>query len=272
MAIPFNKVTILPSYAVGFSYLWTLSQSFADPLPWKFTVEQGLMSEGPWTAISPELLNVFAFVEVDKRRIITKDPVLFFRIKLVTPNGTYFSEVATPYGDFMTRREYLLVKDMMRREVLQQKKMAGIMVDEWIQNIYGQPCPYCRDPITGESTTTNCKYCLGYARIPPYHGPYRVWGTFSPTSRNIEIKGDGTGLQQVYSYQVRIVGFPYLKDRDVLVDITSDKRYVIDGLQNLMEIRSVPVVQLVRVLELPTSDPAYKLGTGLVGEDGCVLP
>lgn len=271
MAEPFTKVSVLPSYAEGFTFTWTVSQGFKDPLPWRFTIEQGPMNEGPWTAISPVLTNVFAFIEQNNKRVLTKDLVLFFRVKLVTPNKTYYSEVITPYGD-LERREYLIVRDIMRREILQQRTLSGKIIDLWCLNIYGQKCQYCVDPITGDCTTTNCKYCLGTGHLPPYHGPYALWATFSPTSRNIEVKPDGTGLQQVYSWQVRAVGFPYAKDHDILVDTSIDKRYIVDGIQNILEVRRVAAVQTVRVMELPLSDPVYKLGTNLVGEDGCVLP
>jgi hypothetical protein len=271
MATPFTKVTVLPSYAEGFTFTWEISKGFADPLPWRFTVEEGPGSDGPWTALSPEVVNIFAYVEIDKRRVLTKDLVLFFRIKLETPQGTYYSEVRTPYGD-LNRREYLISRDIMRREVLQQRTMAGIQAILWVKNIYGLKCPFCRDPITGDITTTNCKYCLGTGYLPPYTGPYHIWATFSPTSRNIEVKSDGEGLQQVYSWQVRMIGFPYVKDQDIVVDLAQDKRYIVDGIQHLMEIRRISLVQTLRVLELPMSDPVYKLGTGLVGEDGCILP
>jgi hypothetical protein len=271
MVEPFNRVTVLPSYAEGFTFSWVISQGFSDPLPWRFTVEEAPTSEGPWTDLSPVVTNVFAFAETDKRRVLTKDMVLFFRVRLVTPHNTYYSAVRTPYGD-LDRREYLLVREIMRREVLQQRTLAGTRSYIWIKNITGLLCPHCIDPVTGDITTTNCKFCLGTGRLPPYHGPYEIWTTFSPTSRNIEVRGDGNGLQQIYSWQVRVIGFPYIKDNDIIVDAVQDKRYIVDGIQHLMELRRVAVVQVVRVTELPMSDPAYKLGTSLVGDDGCVLP
>jgi hypothetical protein len=69
-----------------------------------------------------------------------------------------------------------------------------------------------------------------------------------------------------------LIGFPFIKDRDIIVDIKSDKRYSVDGIEHLTEIRRIPVVQQVRVLELPTSDPIYRLDTPVEGEEGCVLP
>lgn len=270
MADIFTKVTIVPSYAAGFIFVWDVSAGFVDPLPWKFTVEEAPTSEGPWEALSPELTNLFAFSD-GKRRIPSKDPVLMFRVKLVTPKGTYYSFERHPYGD-LNRREQLIARDIMRREVLEQSGMTAVRVKAFIKATSGAKCTSCTDPITGGIASTNCRHCLGTGRLPPYHGPYELWGTFTPTSRNLELKPDGVGLQQVYDWQVRLVGFPFLKDHDIVVDKVSDKRYIIDGVQHLMELRRVPVVQNVRVVELPTTDPIYRLTTALEGTVGCVLP
>jgi hypothetical protein len=270
MADIFNQMTILPSYAAGFIFIWDISDGFDDPLPWEFVVEEAPTSEGPWEPISPTLTNIRSFADTVKR-VPGKDLVLMYRVKLVTPKDTYYSFPKHPYGD-LNRREQLIVRDIMRREVLQQDDMAGVRIKLWVRATNGPKCTTCLDPITGGVAVTNCKECMGVGFNPPYHGPYEVWGTFSPTRKNTELKPDGTGLQQVYSWQVRLIGFPFIKDRDIIVDIKSDKRYSVDGIEHLTEIRRIPVVQQVRVLELPTSDPIYRLDTPVEGEEGCVLP
>ena len=266
---PFLKVTILPSYISGFTFIWEISQSYHEQLPWTFTVEEGPSSEGPWIVISPPLVNIFSWFD-GKRRVVGKDPVLFFRVKLVTAEGIHYSAIKTPYGD-LDRREYLLVKDIMRREVLQQRTLAGVLAKLWIKATWGAKCTNCIDPITGDVISSNCALCMGTGRLPPYHGPYDVWATFTPTQRNLELKPDGTGLHQPYTWMIRMVGFPYAKDYDIVVDTASDKRYIVDGVNNELEIRRVPVIQVLHANELPVSDPAYRLGT-TEEEKGCVIP
>lgn len=265
----FTRFDIYPSYAAGFRFTWAITGALADPLPWKYVVQEGPSNEGPWTAISPVLSNTLTWSD-NIKRVVSKDLLLFFRVQLTTGTHTYFSFVKTPYAD-VNRREYLIVKDIMRREVLQQDDMAGVQAKLWIRATFGPKCTNCRDPVTGEVSTTTCRYCLGVGRLPPYYGPYSVWATFSPSGRNLELKPDGTGLQQAYTWTVRMIGFPYVKDKDIVLDIKSDKRYIVDGVNNELEIRRVPVIQLLHSMELPVTDPAYLLGTNLEGEEGCVL-
>lgn len=270
MADIFTRLTIVPSYAAGFMFIWDISEGFSDPLPWHFTVEEAETSKGDWEPISPELENIFAFSD-SQRRVPGKDKAYIYRIKLTTPNDTYYSFEKHPYGD-LTRREQLIARDVMRRTVLEQSTMAGVRVKLFIRSQFGARCTRCTDPITGGSASSNCRECYGTGKLPPYHGPYELWGTFTPRNRNPEMSPDGTGVRQVYGHQVTLVGYPFLKDRDILIARDSDKRYVIDGVQHLLEMRRIPVLQSVNVFELPTSDPVYRLATALAEQEGCVLP
>ena len=101
-----TRVDIIPSYAKGFSFSWEVSQALADAAPWAFTVEQAPAPTGPWTAVSPEIRGRTSWAETEPRRL-SKDAVLYFRIRLKTATGTYCSEPRMPYGD-LDRREFLL--------------------------------------------------------------------------------------------------------------------------------------------------------------------
>lgn len=265
----FTSVNILPNYVQGFTFLWSISQGFDDPLPWKFTVYQGHTSEGPWEAISPEQINKFAWSE-DEKRVVGMDLVLFFKVILITPRGVYESYVRTPYGD-LERRAYMIVRDIMRRELLQMKKLSGVPVLILSRSVYGPKCTNCLDPITGDNLTSNCSLCYGTGRQPGYHGPYDMWATFSPLQRDTEQSPDGTGVRQNYAVQVRLLGFPYVKDQDILIDVREGKRYIVDGVVHLTEIRRVTVVQQFNARELPVTDPLYRIDLPDTGE-GCTLP
>ena len=264
----FTRLNILPNYTQGFTFLWEISQGVDDPAPWKFIVYQGHTSVGPWDAISPPQINRLVWSETAKR-VVGMDPVLFFKVVLTTPRGVYESAVRTPYGD-LERREYMIVRDIMRRELLQMKKLSGVPVLILSRSVYGPKCTNCVDPITGDLLTSNCPICYGTGRAPGYHGPYDMWATFSPLQRDTEQSGDGTGVRQPYTVSVRLLGFPYVKDQDILIDIREGKRYNVDGVTQLTEIRRIDIVQQFNARELPVTDPVYRIGLSNEGE-GCRL-
>lgn len=269
MAAPFLSVHIIPGYVDGFVFTWELTRNFIDPAPWTFYVEQGPAVDGPWTVLSPGLVGVAIWAD-NLKRVFNKNRVLFFRLRLVTTEATYYSEVITPYGD-LPRRDYLIVKDIMRREILQQQKLSGVRAMLWCKSTWGTKCTACVDPFTGDIMTSNCADCMGQGIVPPYHGPYEIWVTFSTDQKNTEQSAEGAGLKQDYNWTVRMIGFPYVHDNDIILDIASDKRYIVDGVANELEIRRVPVIQMIGVHELPVSDPAYKLNTSQE-QEGCVFP
>jgi len=257
----FTKMSIVPSYTRGFAFSWEIAPDFDDPLPWTFAIEAGQASvDTEWEELTPPggVTNVFNWTE-DAARLVNKKLVLYFRIRLITPNGVYYSYVRTPYGD-LDRREYLIVREIMRKEILQAEKLAGVLGRLWIRSTFGAICYDCRDPVTGSIRNKNCDICYGTGRSPGFHGPYCVWMTFSTANRDTQMAKDGTGTREPYVYSVRMIGSPYAKDGDVVVDPRQDKRYYVDSVKSEMEIRRIPVIQTAVAREVPVSDYIHNLG------------
>ena len=256
---PVTTVTITPSYSKGLAYSWTVSKGFEGGYPWKFVVEEGKTVKGPWKAISPELENKFTWSETELR-CVPKDSVLAFRIKTIDASGKiYYSHTKDPYGD-LGRREFLLAREMMRKEALQMRKLSGTQGQLWIKSIFGPPCTECLDPITKDVLDADCEHCFGTGHKPGYHGPYTSWMTFSPKQRNKHMPADGKGLREDYKFQVRMLGLPRVKKDDVLIDTAQGKCYYVSTIVNTTELRRIPVVQTAGANETPVTDAVYKLG------------
>ena len=271
---PFLTFDITPNYALGFAFNWTLSKGFSDPNPlaWSFVVQESGFVNGPWTTISPVLQNVRYWAESTDPddpapRVVNKDHILHFRVALNTPAKTYYSDVRTPYGD-VDRYEWLYLREAMRQEQLRMVKMSGVRCAYWSEAVYGPACTVCTHPITGDSLRTGCDVCYGTGIVPGYFGPYECWAVFSPSQR--QTKQGENGTKQDRTFSVRLLGYPYAKHGDIIVDLESNKRYHVDVVQSLFELRRVSAIQQVSANELPISDPVYKLGTG-VTVDPCIM-
>ena len=83
---------------------------------------------------------------------------------------------------------------------------------------------------------------------------------FSNTQRTTKHDEQGAGTVQPKPFKVRAIGAPRAKKNDLVVDIGSGKRYYVDVVNVVSEIRRVPVVQELEVHEAPLSDVAYKVG------------
>lgn len=255
---PFIDFKVVPNYSKGFSYLWEIAGDFNDSGPWKFNIFKGQSPDGPWFAISPELVNAYCWHETEGGlHKVNKANVLYFKVRMKTPEGEYNSPPVQPYGT-LSRRDFLLVREIMRQAVLHSKGMAGVFGKVYMLSTFGPRCKKCLDPITGAIRDSHCKHCFGTGRDPAYNGPYTMWLDFTEDS-NHQTNIDKNGTVEKKTFQVRAIGNPVLKYGDVLVVPNSDKRYYVRMAQMTSEMRRIPIIQTLTVEEAPQTDKIYDL-------------
>jgi len=190
--------------------------------------------------------------------MVPKDNVLHFRLKMVTPTNTYYSDVIDPHWQ-LDKTDFLIVRRMMHDEYIGQRNHVGVLVDIYIRCFFGPICT-CVDPITKDVIRAECPLCYGTGRQPGYHGPYTTWCTFSPLKKNKGLQEDNTGPISNYMTSGRMCAVPELKKEDIVVDKGSGRYYYIDDVSNEVEMRRTVVVQTAVLKQVPTSSPIYKLG------------
>lgn len=255
---PFYAFRISPNYLGGFLYSWEISGGFDDPGPWTFVVQRGHTSEGPWETISPELENVVAWMDEGGKDLYGKSDVLHFRAVLSTPRGRYFSHPMHPYGD-LPRREYLLAREIMRREALRARILAGVECDVYVRSTFGPKCTHCIDPVTGDVRDSHCRHCMGTGRDPAYFGPHRMMLSFSTDSSHAK-RNSNDGTHETRAFEAIAIGNPVLKKGDVVIDRAQDKRYVVGVASVVSEVRRVACLQRLGFDEAPLSDSIYRIG------------
>ena len=263
---PFKSFRISPSYVGGFLYSWEIEGGFNDPAPWSFTVQKGSTDKGPWENVSTELVNVIAWHDEGVKNLYGKSNILYFRFVMRTPRKRYFSPVIQPDGG-LQRREYLLAREIIRRECLRARVLAGVPCDVYIRSIFGPKCPYCIDPVTGDVRDSHCRKCLGTGRYPAYFGPHRMMLSFSPDTAHAK-QNSNDGTHETRTFEAMAIGNPVLKKGDVVVDTRQDKRYVIGIASVVSEVRRVACLQRLGFDEAPLSDPIYRIGNEEDDEDG----
>lgn len=264
---PFYAFRIAPGYDGGFYYAWEVSGGFNDPAPWEFVVQRGPTNDGPWEDISPKLINVISWKDEGGKNLGGKSNTLYFRVALKTPKGVYASHVMQPYGD-IGRREFLLAREIIRRETLRARVLSGVECDVYIRSTFGPKCTHCLDPVTGEVRDSHCKYCFGTGRYPAYYGPHRMMLSFSTDAAHHKTNSND-GTHESRTFEALAIGNPVLKHGDVIVDIRQDKRYVIGAASIVSEVRRIPCLQKVGFDEAPLSDSVYRIGLSDNDNDEC---
>lgn len=248
---------ITPGYSGGFTYCWEVSGAFDDPGPWVFTVQMGITDGGPWKDLSPALPNVMSWTDLNNRYLVGKSNTLYFRVRLKTPKGTYFSSVLQPYGT-LGRRDFLIAREIIRREALRAKVLSGVLCRVYIRSTFGPRCRKCLDPDTGQIRDSHCKYCFGTGRDPAFMGPYHMWMSFSTDAAHTE-DDDKTGTHEAKTFEALAIGNPALKRGDLIIESRTDKRYLVEMCAVAAEVRRVPCLQRVTISEAPLGDVIYKV-------------
>lgn len=253
-----ERLKILPRYGGGAIYMWTTDPALEVPGPYTFVVEEAPAASGPWTAISPPLVNKYHWV-YDSPRLAGKEPVLYYRVKMTASSKTWISDYVLAYGE-LSKREWLIAKEIIRKETLTARKFEGVEGQVYQAITFGPRCTACLDPITGNVRSGKCSTCFGTGRSPAYSGPIPVWIKASITQAVTHMSEGGSGTKQPAQFQLRVIGAPPLKTNDLIIDKNADRRYYVEGANYSAEVRRIPVVQTVQANEAPKTDIAYKVG------------
>jgi hypothetical protein len=134
---------VRPHYASGFEFYWTISPTVDSAGPWEFTVQRSETPYGPWENLSNDLTDVY-FWQQGTRTIVPKTRSLYFRVKANIGGVEHVSPAKGATGD-VNRREFLIIRDVQRNELLHMRQMSGVEVDIHIKSLFGAPCSECID-------------------------------------------------------------------------------------------------------------------------------
>ena len=254
--LPIAALEILPYHGQGFVFNWELNDSFSAPGPFAFRIQMAPTPTGPWETISEPVIDSYYWA--DERKPVGKTAARNYRVTMVDADGVqYASEPVLPAGD-LDLREFLIAREILRKEELNARMMAGVRGQVWIAAEYGTKCPKCLDPITGHVRNSHCSKCHGTGFYPSHYGPFTMWLSFSQNQNGMTHDEVG-GTKDDKQFSVRAIGTPRLKKNDVIRDTRTGKMFYIQAVSNAAELRRIPIVQQLTVSEAATTDQCYDL-------------
>ncbi len=188
----------------------------------------------------------------DEQRRWSKLPHSVYRIRLEAANGTFYSDVNPATGEF-NRHDWLLAKEIIRREYLRLQKYVGTRGFYLGRMQWGEICTECVDYNTGLVNKADCETCYGTGFVGGYYPPVTLWVGEERTAVRSQ-RQDGVGLTNNQTQLARIVAFPFLTAHDVWVNPDTGERWVIQAKQEVATLRGKPLVWNVQLnLEQPGS-------------------
>jgi hypothetical protein len=257
----FKRVTI--DYAVkGVARVaWELDPHFLDPEPHTFQlqVSQAGVAGADWEDVGTEVVNAF-YATDDEQRLHGKNLTVHYRVTLETPNGSYISRPQPAYG-LLGKHDWLIGREIIRKFQLHGRKFVDR--DGYLFKVkrYGTPCTRenCLDPLTGESTDSDCPICLGTGFTNGYYDPvpFQITGQLEERYEDEAVEPGGTAnaLEQLPF----AIAYPQINHKDVWVESGSDRRFYLHRVQHRAEYRGVPLIVAIEARQAPFTDVAYDL-------------
>lgn len=257
MSNPFKSLQLFPN-AQGDRLQWALDPVFQDPLPYNFTLQ---ITETPdFSELTYEKSVGDTFYAVDDsglRKNLGDD--WFYRVKLVTGAGTYFTDsLQVNSTENMTQNAYAKAKEITRKEFVRMRYTGQ---PAWLlkRKNYGVVDATQVDEVSGVAMSDNVGG-HGVGIEGGYHEPLKFTLSREQTNRQRVFNEQGLGVQENYEFAFRAVGFPSMENRDIVVLANTDQRFNLANIRTVyMPGTTIPILQILQCKLIAPTDTIYKI-------------
>ena len=251
----FSRVTVYPAFSKEILIEWELERATLPGVYW-FLVERAGSPEGPWELLTPTPLPNAEFFIDRTAPLLSKENFLFYRVTVTDPKGRVF--ISDPKDLFrnLEREQWYVAREITRKEILRFVKKVGVRAAVLKKKRFGPLCD-CVDPVSGEVTDSSCPDCFGTRYAGGFNDPIEAWVESSPFPNAKQLQNMGW-LTEDFSGQIRMVSYPLVTREDIIVELDSNRRLRVLQIDPV-ELRTVPIVQLVGVKMIPRSDVEYTI-------------
>lgn len=273
----FDRLMVFPKISGGTRVEWALLPTFTEPPPYEFQLQAsdtGLwpgpwryqrhiaennedLDQGDWVDVGLPVEDTFYAVD-DVQRVYGKTQWTHYRVKLVTSSNIYFSPAYPCHGTLHQTDLHVWLHGMRMWERRFRGGRAAQKGYILKARHAGQPCP-CRDRDT-EETTKQHTTCYGTGFIGGYYKALPcVYAEFDPKATHDQLDPRRMrGTIDDVLVRATMLAYPQLMAGDYWASELTDIRYQIRDIQNLAEVRGVPIVINATMRPAPFSDVIYQ--------------
>jgi hypothetical protein len=182
---------------------------------------------------------------------------LFYRVRVVPPSGSSTAaEIVSAVEPLLTGRQRLVRRKILRDEYVMLSRLNGVEMAVLKRKHWGQRCPKCFDPYTGESMRGSCTACFGTTFTGGFFDPIVTWAKRSPVPVQVALSPEGKAETALTG--ITTLDAPAVRDDDLLVFLRDNRRFLVRRVLPT-ELRTVTVHQRLEVSELARSDVLYRV-------------
>lgn len=258
----FDRIWVFSHIAGGTRVEWRLQPSFHDPGQYQFQLQVGTTANqlaSDWRNVGLPAIDTFYLVD-PLQRVWGKSQWTHYRVVLTTVAGTYISAPQPAWGA-LDHADWRQAREVIRQEMVRFRVKAGQQGYLLKRRLYGEIDEDCIDFQTGEVVQPQCPTCYGTGFVGGYFAPIPcVYAQLDPRSSHDQLdEGQGRGtVNDDLRVRARMLAIPQVEENDFWVDRDSDLRWYVHSVENLVEIRGVPLVHQVELRLAPFSEVIYK--------------
>ena len=245
----------------GTRVMWQMLPTFSDPLPWSFQLQAGKtggQNSDDWVDVGLPVENTCYAIDPTKRSY-GRNQDTHYRVVVTTPRAVYYSAPTATCG-ILNPRDWRIAKEIVRKERLRLRYTSqdGYLLK---RRVSGENCTRCLDLQTNEVTDPFCPQCYGTGKQCGYFYPLAcIWADLSPKTRRMHQDDQGVrGTVSDIVIPARMLMLPLIDENDVWVSRKTDDRYFIHRIQDVAEIRGVPLAANVELRPAAYTDVIYSI-------------
>jgi hypothetical protein len=254
----------------GTLIFWEVDTRCTDIGPWTFMVEWGRSVNGPWTAVSTPPVQDTYFTIDPFAHLYAKQIDLYYRVTMTTGAGRTFTSYAARADGGMPRRDWLIAKELTRKEYLNMMKSpAGMKGCLLKRRAWGDRCLASTDHDTAEVVTSRCMACFDVGIVGGYYPAVEFWVLNPDAMKSQRIQRDEQrGMVGDIITKVRALPYPHVESNDVWVSADDDRRWYVNAVSVKVEVRTKPIVLELELRLAPASDLIYDFPLEACGTGG----
>lgn len=247
--------TLTPTWT---EIVWAVDRRFPYAQPWTFQPQwapHADTADEEWEDVGSPTALTTAIDPV--QRYYSKQPDSVYRVRLSCADGVGYSDPVRALGSW-NKKEYLLAREICRREYLMLKKYTGTEGKYFARRRSGTKCPVCLDWNTGEVINSECEVCFGVGLTGGYYPASTVWIGEDNVSSRIQTDPNA-GQKNDQTQKGRMVAYPQAQTEDFWANPTTGERWFLQTIAEAAAVRGIPLVWNVELRLAPADSPVYSL-------------
>lgn len=260
MDCQFKRVDVWHMVSGGTTICWEMVDTVRWPSPLHFYVDFGQPATDEWTALSATPVVDDCCTVDTCQRTWAMFATYYYRVRCILPDGTVLKSQPTPANGRLDRKDWLIAREIVRKEHLQQRKVDGTSGFLLVRKKFGVACTACQEWDTREVTDSNCAICYGTGIVGGYYpGVLQYMTLGGKWQRRITNATPPRGTNSDITEAGRCVLYPRIDTYDVWVRADSDQRYIIDSYEVAAQMKGLPLVAIAQLRLAPASDVVYSV-------------